>query len=204
MTSNQITALVKRIKQNLANKNIHVETITIREYIKANFENYDSVNEKSVIEYFSGNSIIKTEQPMNSTLAISQPEAPIAPISTPDPQTVSMVSFKAQSMGICLAEEQVNTIADKVDVIANDFNETLANIENALLQYIESYEYAEYQAVNKMYSRVNDRLLTKQSNINSSFESGANEIVRVMEETQTQRKSATDRITARLAKLATV
>ncbi len=109
-----------------------------------------------------------------------------------------MVAFKAQSMGIQLAESQVSEIASQIDSRNSNFIETIKQIEQALLDYVDYNSLAESTVVNRMFEKVNNRIVQNSNSINQQLSSGLESIGESLRQNQASQATATQNILARL------
>ncbi|MHC5763592.1 hypothetical protein [Nostoc sp.] len=109
-----------------------------------------------------------------------------------------MVGFKAQAMGIQLAESQIDGIASQIDANGHSFSETLAAIENALITYIDYQHSQEASQVNSMLERVTERVAVKNHAIHQQLSDGINEFTDNLHTVEREQKKITDTLLLRL------
>jgi hypothetical protein len=109
-----------------------------------------------------------------------------------------MVGFKAQAMGIQLAESQIDVIASQIDASSNSFSETLAEIENALIAYIDYQHSQEASQVNFMLERVTERVAEKNHAINQQLSNGITGFTDNLRALEREQKKSAGTILARL------
>lgn len=109
-----------------------------------------------------------------------------------------MVGFKAQAMGIQLAESQIDGIASQIDASGHSFSETLAAIENALITYIDYQHSQEASQVNSMLERVTERVAVKNHAIHQQLNDGINEFTDNLHTVEREQKKITDTLLLRL------
>ena len=109
-----------------------------------------------------------------------------------------MVGFKAQAMGIQLAESQIDGIASQIDASGHSFSETLAAIENALITYIDYQHSQEASKVNSMLERVTERVAVKNHAIHQQLTDGINEFTDNLHTVEREQKKITDTLLLRL------
>lgn len=109
-----------------------------------------------------------------------------------------MVGFKAQAMGIQLAESQIDGIASQIDASGHSFSETLAAIEKALIAYIDYQESQEASQVDSMLERVTQRVVVKNHAINQQLRDGINAFTDNLHTVEREQKKITDNLLLRL------
>lgn len=93
---------------------------------------------------------------------------------TVNPEIRGMVGLKAGAMGIPLAQSQIDGIASQIDASGNSFSQTLAEIENALIAYIDYQHSQEASQVSSMLERVTERVAVKNYTISQQLSDGCN------------------------------
>lgn len=109
-----------------------------------------------------------------------------------------MVGFKAQAMGIQLAESQIDGIASQIDASGHSFSETLAAIENALIAYIDYQHSQEASQVNSMLERVTERVAVKNYAIHQQLSDGIHAFTDNLHTVEREQKKITDTLLLRL------
>ena len=109
-----------------------------------------------------------------------------------------MVDFKAQAMGIQLAESQIDGIASQIDASGHSFFETLVAIENALIAYIDYQHSQEASQVSSMLERVTERVVVKNYAIHQQLSDGINEFTDNLHTVEREQKKITDTLLLRL------
>lgn len=109
-----------------------------------------------------------------------------------------MVGFKAQAMGIQLAESQIDGIASQIDASGNSFSQTIAEIENALIAYIDYQHSQEASQVDSMLERVTERVAGKNYAIHQQLSDGINEFTDNLRTVEREQKKITDTLLLRL------
>ncbi|OYE02725.1 hypothetical protein [Nostoc sp. 'Peltigera membranacea cyanobiont' 232] len=109
-----------------------------------------------------------------------------------------MVGFKAQTMGIQLAESQIDGIASQIDASGHSFSETLAAIENALIAYIDYQHSQEASQVDSMLERVTERVAVKNHAIHQQLNDGIHAFTDNLHTVEREQKKITGTLLLRL------
>jgi len=117
---------------------------------------------------------------------------------TINPEVRDMVSFKAGAMGIAIAENQIDIIASKIDATSSSFSETISEIENALIAYIDYQHSEESYQVDSMLNRVISRVASKNEAINQQLTSGISDFTQNLHELEIAQKKIAGNILTRL------
>lgn len=117
---------------------------------------------------------------------------------TVNPEIRGMVGFKAGAMGIQLADSQIDVIASQIDASGNSFSQTIAEIENALIAYIDYQHSQEASQVSSMLERVTQRVAVKNHAINQQLSDGISEFTDNLHTLEREQKKSTGTILARL------
>lgn len=115
-----------------------------------------------------------------------------------NPDMKELVSFKAQEMGIKLAETQIEIIASEIDLKKHSFLQTISDIEAALIAYIDYQHSQESNQVDAMLERVTERVALKNHAINQQLSGGIADFTNTMEELDQKQKKITSNILMRL------
>lgn len=212
-----MTDYIKRIQSSLQHK-VSVSRKEIRDYMEQ--QNMDVNNPASdeiegVKYYFLdvAQSIVadKEETAITPVTTVSEAiedkvlaenpmsfERPGENALTVNAEVRGMVGFKAQAMGIQLAESQIDGIASQIDASGHNFSETLAAIENALIAYIDYQHSQEASQVNSMLERVTERVAVKNHAIHQQLNDGINEFTDNLHTVEREQKKITDTLLLRL------
>lgn len=205
---------VKRIQSRLSRKDIKVsqpDIKTVYTQMVKDLENPTEEEISAVVNHFENqnqgiaeiNHTDDSLEPSVKSLNPSDPPHPDDSESDNSSLTVTdeqrqMVNFKAQSMGIQLAESQVDVIASQIDTESNSFTETIAQIENALIAYVDYQQSQESTQVESMLNRVTDRVIEKNRAVNTQLSTGIETFTNRLRQCQQEQKTATENILNRL------
>ncbi|WP_375495290.1 hypothetical protein [uncultured Nostoc sp.] len=117
---------------------------------------------------------------------------------TINPEVRDMVNFKAGSMGIAIAENQIDLIASQIDATGNSFSETISAIENALIEYIDYQHSEESYQIESMMTRVISRVASKNEAINQQLSSGISDFTQNLQDLEISQKKRAGNILSRL------
>lgn len=117
---------------------------------------------------------------------------------TINPEVRDMVNFKAVSMGIAIAENQIDMIASQIDATGSSFSETINAIENALIAYIDYQHSEESYQIDSMLTRVINRVASKNEVINQQLSSGISDFTQNLHELEIAQKKIAGNILTRL------
>lgn len=161
----------------------------------------DSEVELSEIEVFESKTLSDEIQATvlqdTSILNDEQPEQS-APLLF-NPEVKSMVDFKAQSMGLQLAENQIEVIAESIDSNGNSFQQTIQDIESALITYIDYQQSQESEQIEGMMSRVADKYSRKNQLVSAQLNTSIVNFKSALEVAESERKTVAKNILSRLA-----
>lgn len=199
------TDYIKRIQSNL-NRKVKVSRTEIRDYMEAMNMNSNQPTEKdmeTVKQHFLGgveNGITEGERsPVlfhddNETGITGDAENALAFA----PEVKGMVGMKAESMGLQLAENQIEIIASGIDTSGQSFLQTIADIEAALISYIDYQHSQESHEVNSMLNRVTHRVYAKNEAVNQQLTDGIHQFKNTLADLDSQQKKITGNILMRL------
>lgn len=212
-----MTDYIKRIQSSLQHK-VSVSRKEIKYYMEQ--QNMDVNNPTSdeieAVKYYfldAAQSIVPVEQKTAITPVTTVSEAmedkvlAENPVSfetaeenalTVNPEIRGMVHFKAAAMGIQLAESQIDVIASQIDASGNSFSQTLADIENALIAYIDYQHSQEASQVNFMLERVTERVAVKNYAIHQQLSDGITGFTDNLRALEREQKKSASTILARL------
>lgn len=212
-----MTDYIKRIQSSLQHK-VSVSRKEIKHYMEQ--QNMDVNNPTSdeieAVKYYFldvAQSIVPVEQKTAITPVTTVSEAienkvlAENPVSfetaeenalTVNPEIRGMVHFKAGAMGIQLAESQIDVIASQIDASGNSFSQTIAEIENALIAYIDYQHSQEASQVNFMLERVTERVVVKNHAIHQQLSDGITEFTNTLHTVEREQKKITDTLLLRL------
>lgn len=212
-----MTDYIKRIQSSLQHK-VSVSRKEIKHYMEQ--QNMDVNNPTSdeieAVKYYFldvAQSIVPVEEktaitPVTTVLeAIEDKVLAENPVSfetaeenalTVNPEIRGMVHFKAAAMGIQLAESQIDVIASQIDASGNSFTQTLADIENALIAYIDYQHSQEASQVNSMLERVTERVAVKNYAIHQQLSDGITGFTDNLRALEREQKKSASTILARL------
>lgn len=216
-----MTDYIKRIQSSLQRK-LNISRKQIKEYMEQ--QNIDVNNPTSeqieAVKYYflsgaeeSKNALAATDDdPRDIDNIAHEDSIPVAPEDyltlsdaaaqenalTVNPEIRGMVGLKAGAMGIPLAQSQIDVIASQIDASGNSFSQTIAEIENALIAYID-YQYSqEASQVSSMLERVTERVAVKNYAINQQLSGGISEFTDNLHTLEREQKKSTASILVRL------
>lgn len=212
-----MTDYIKRIQSSLQQK-VSVSRKEIKHYMEQ--QNIDANNPTSdeieAVKYYFldvAQSIVADEEKTAITAVTSVLEATEDKVLAENPMSFEtagentlrvnaevrgMVGFKAQAMGIQLAESQIDGIASQIDASGHSFSETLAAIEKALIAYIDYQESQEASQVDSMLERVTQRVVVKNHAIHQQLSDGITEFTDNLHTVEREQKKITDTLLLRL------
>ncbi|MBE9209687.1 hypothetical protein IQ244_24970 [Nostoc sp. LEGE 06077] len=118
---------------------------------------------------------------------------------TVSPQDVGeMITNKASQMGVILSEQQINDIADSVDISANTFDEILEQVETALLAYADFSANQVDAKIDQTLTRVQERVVNRHEQSRDKLSRGLTGISAALENSRNQTKSQLSGILTRL------
>lgn len=117
---------------------------------------------------------------------------------TINPEIRDMVSFKAVSMGIAIAENQIDIIASQIDATGSSFSETISEIENALIAYVDYQHSEESYQIDSMLTRVISRVASKNEAINQQLTNGISDFTQNLQDLEIAQKKIAGNILTRL------
>lgn len=212
-----MTDYIKRIQSSLQHK-VSVSRKEIKHYMEQqNMEvNNPTSDEIEAVKYYFldvAQSIVVVEEKSALTPITTVSEATVDkvlaenPVSfetaeenalAVNPEIRGMVHFKAGAMGIQLAQSQIDSIASQIDASGNSFSETLADIENALIAYIDYQHSQEASQVNSMLERVTERVAGKNYAIHQQLSDGITGFTDNLTALKQEQKKITGSILTRL------
>lgn len=212
-----MTDYIKRIQSSLQHK-VSVSRKEIKHYMEQ--QNIDANNPTSdeieAVKYYFldvAQSIVADEEKTAIKAVTSVSEATEDKVLAENPMSFEtagentltvnaevrgMVGFKAQAMGIQLAESQIDGIASQIDASGHSFSETLAAIEKALIAYIDYQESQEASQVDSMLERVTERVVVKNRAIHQQLSDGITEFTNNLHTVEREQKKITDTLLLRL------
>lgn len=116
-----------------------------------------------------------------------------------NPEIRGMVHFKAGAMGIQLAENQIDVIASQIDSTGSSFSQTIAEIEAALVAYVDYQHSQEARQVDSMLERVTGRVAQKNQAISHQLSDGITRFTDDLTALEREQKKIAGSILARLS-----
>ena len=211
------TDYIKRIQSNIGRK-VKVSRNEIKEYMEAQNMNIDRPTEADMEEvkahFLQGMETVEsaiTEVGINP-VSLSEEVSNISPVSFSEtdpldsvetalafnPEVKDMVGMKAQSMGLQLAESQIEVIASGIDTSGQSFMQTINDIEAALIAYIDYQHSREANEVDSMLERVTDRVYAKNAAVNQQLSQGIHTFRETLTDLDAQQKKIASSILIRL------
>ena len=199
------TDYIKRIQSNL-NRKVKVSRTEIKDYMEAmNMDsNQPTEDDMEVVKqhFLKGVESMMTEaekSPIfnvdsNETGVTGEVENALAFAA----EVKGMVGMKAESMGLQLAENQIEVIASGIDTSGQSFLQTIADIEAALISYIDYQHRSEANQVDLMLNRVTNRVYAKNQAVNQQLNEGIHTFRDTLADLDAQQKKITDSILIRL------
>ena len=109
-----------------------------------------------------------------------------------------IISNKASQMGVILSEQQINDIADSVDISANTFDEILEQVETALLAYADFSANQVDAKIDQTLTKVKERVINRHEQSRNKLSLGLTGINAALEDSRNQTKRQLSGILARL------
>lgn len=197
---------IKQIQSFLIRKNIRVTQPEIKRVMTEMGIDIDNPTQEQITqvkEHFMKQSealSINTQNPeLSGLIQQHTQESEDTPASYPvDDNKRQMVVFKSQQMGLSLAASEIEVIASRVDTSSSSFIQTVNDIENALIAYIDYQASLEKSTIDSMMINVTNRLVEKNQQVRGKLNTGIDNISSVLEVADQQLKSETERILNRL------
>lgn len=196
---------IKRIQSNLGRK-VKVSRTEIKDYMEAmNMDSNQPTEEDMEVvkqHFLKGVESVITEVEKSPVLFQDDNETGITGDAENAlafaPEIKGMVGMKAESMGLQLAENQIEVIASGIDTSGQSFLQTIADIEAALISYIDYQQRSEANQVDLMLNRITNRVYAKNEAVNQQLNEGIHTFKDTLADLDAQQKKITDSILLRL------